>query len=273
MTSLFSASVFAQSASILLREGLEALLVIAALAAYLRKSGAADRLWALYAGAGAGVLASFATAFIFAVFFDGGHNDELEAFIFFGAAGLMIYVSGWLFVRQDPRAWQSFLRSHADKALSANNVVIALALLAFMSVLREGAETVLFYAALANAEGGYSVSLFAGIAVAILGLVVLYAVMQMISMRIPLRPLFIITSTFLFAMALKFIGSGLQELQEQQIIGYTDAPVPAFWSNLGLNPTWEALALQFIVVVAVLVTFIAMHLRKTSRMAAPEAGR
>jgi len=272
MTTLFSASVFAQSASILLREGLEALLVIAALAAYLRKSEAAHRLWALYAGAGAGIIASFVAAFIFAVFFDGGHNDEFEFVIFFLAAALMIYVSGWLFVRQDPRAWQSFLRSHADKALSANNVVIALAVLAFMSVLREGAETVLFYSALANAEGGYSVSLFAGIGAATLGLVVLYAVMQFISMRIPLRPLFLITSTFLFAMALKFIGSGLKELQEQQIIAYTDAPVPAFWSDLGLNPTWEAIALQLVIIVAGVVTFATMHFRATATTTAP-AGR
>lgn len=273
MTTFFSASIFAQSASILLREGLEALLVIAALAAYLRKSDAANRLWALYAGAGAGIVASFIAAFIFAVFFDGGHNDEFEFVIFFLAAALMIYVSGWLFVRQDPRAWQSFLRNHADKALSANNVVIALAVLAFMSVLREGAETVLFYAALANAEGGYSFSLFAGIAAATIGLIVLYAVMQVISMRIPLRPLFLITSTFLFAMALKFIGSGLSELQEQQIIGYTDAPVPAFWADVGLNPTWEAIILQLLVILAGVVTFAAMHIRASAATGVTSAGR
>ena len=150
--------------------------------------------------------------------------------------------------------------------------MIALAVLAFMSVLREGAETVLFYSALANAEGGYSVSLFAGIGAATLGLVVLYAVMQFISMRIPLRPLFLITSTFLFAMALKFIGSGLKELQEQQIIAYTDAPVPAFWSDLGLNPTWEAIALQLVIIVAGVVTFATMHFRATATTTAP-AGR
>lgn len=273
MMSIFSASIFAQSASILLREGLEALLVIAALAAYLRKSDAAHRLWALYAGAGAGVCASFIMAFIFVVFFDGGHNDELESVIFFVAAALMIYVSGWLFVRQDPRAWNSFLRANADKALSSNNVVIALSVLAFMSVLREGAETVLFYAALANAEGGYSVSLFAGIAAAMLGLVVLYAVMQVVSMRIPLRPLFIITSAFLFMMALKFIGNGLMELQEQQIIGYTDAPVPTFWSDLGLNPTWQAIALQLVIIVAGIATFAALHMRANNPTTATNTGR
>ena len=176
MTALFSAGVFAQSSAILLREGLEALLVIAALAAYLRKSKAADRLWAIYAGAGAGILASIVAAFVIVAYFDDVHEGEFQFFVYMLAAALMIYVSGWLFVRQDPRAWQSFLRANADKALSADNVVFALAGLAFMSVLREGAETVLFYVALANADGGWSLSLFAGIGAALIGLVVLYAV-------------------------------------------------------------------------------------------------
>jgi high-affinity iron transporter len=264
MTSLFSAGVFAQSASILLREGLEALLVISALAAYLRKSNAADRLWALYTGAGAGILASFLLAVAIALFFDDSLKAEFEFAVYFGAAALMFYVSGWLFVRQDPRAWQSFLRSNADKALSANNVVGALAVLAFMSVLREGGETVLFYFALANAEGGWSVSLFAGIGAAALGLVVLYGVMQVITMRIPLRPLFLITSTFLFMMALKFVGSGLHELRELNFVGETNAPSATFLDLIGFNPTWEAIAAQLVIILAGIVTFAVMHFRSSA---------
>ena len=264
MTALFSASVFVQSSAILLREGLEALLVIAALAAYLRKSNAADRLWALYAGAGAGILASFLLAVAIALFFDDSLKAEFEFAVYFLAAALMFYVSGWLFVRQDPRAWQSFLRANADKALSANNVVVALAVLAFMSVLREGGETVLFYYALANAEGGWSVSLFAGIGAAALGLVVLYGVMQVITMRIPLRPLFLITSTFLFVMALKFVGSGLHEVQELGFISDNDISAIAWLEDFGFNPTWEAIVAQLAIIVTGVATFAAMHFRATA---------
>ena len=106
------AGAFAQSAAILLREGLEALLVVAALAAYLEKAGARDRLPALYAGAGLAVIASLITAWLFALFNNGEHNDLVEGVVMLAAAALMLYVSGWLFVRQDPKR----LAGHAEAA-------------------------------------------------------------------------------------------------------------------------------------------------------------
>jgi high-affinity iron transporter len=101
------ASVFAQSAVILLREGLEALLVLAALAAYLTKAGARDRLVALYSGAALAVVASLVMAWVFEAFNNGAHSDVFEAFVILGAAALMLYVSGWLLLRQDPKGWQA----------------------------------------------------------------------------------------------------------------------------------------------------------------------
>ena len=109
---------FVQSAAILLREGLEASLVIAALAAYLRKAGASSRLAALYGGALLAILASIVAAWLFEVFNNGAHSDLMEAGIILCAAVLMLYVSGWLMLRQDPRAWQGFLKSKADEALA-----------------------------------------------------------------------------------------------------------------------------------------------------------
>ena len=93
-------SAFFQSATILLREGLEALLVIAALAAYLRKAGAQQRLPALYAGAGTAIVASIFAAALFETFNNGAHSDILEGVVILLAAGLMLYVSGWLLVRR-----------------------------------------------------------------------------------------------------------------------------------------------------------------------------
>ena len=161
-------SAFIQAAVILLREGLEAMLVIAALAGYLTKAGAAHRIQALYGGALAAVGASIIAAWLFAVLNSGEHSDILEGIIILFAAALMLYVSGWLMVKQDPRGWQEYLAHKADTALS-QDTVWAVGALAFLAVFREGAETVLFINALATAEGGWSAGLFAGLAAATRG--------------------------------------------------------------------------------------------------------
>src|SRR4051812_5277467 len=247
-------SAFIQAAIILLREGLEAMLVIAALAAYLTKAGSAHRVGALYGGGLAAVGTSIIAAWLFAVLNSGEHSDVLEGIIILVAAGLMLYVSGWLMVKQDPRGWQDYLAHKADSAL-AQDTAWAVGALAFLAVFREGAETVLFINALATTEGGWSIGLFAGLGAATLGLVVLFYFINLIAQKIPLRPLFIITSAFLFAMAIKFIGEAVQEFQEQTILPVTQLKGGAWLGALGLNPTLEALSLQFLVILFALATY------------------
>ena len=113
----------------------------------------------------------------------------------------------------------------------------AVGALAFLAVFREGAETVLFINALATTEGGWSAGLFAGLAAATAGLAVLFYFINLIARKLPLRPLFIITSAFLFVMAIKFIGEAVQEFQEQAIITVTEVKGSAFLSAIGLNPS------------------------------------
>ena len=256
-------SAFVQAAVILLREGLEALLVLAALAAYLIKADARDRLPALYAGAGAAVLASLVAAYLFMTLNDGQHNDLIEGFVVLAAAALMLYVSGWLVVRQDPRAWQAYLKERAEGAL-ANGTGLAVALLAFLAVFREGAETVLFVYALAQTAGGWSAGLLAGLAAAAVALVVLFFVINTIAARVPLRPLFLVTSAFLFVMALKFIGDAILEFQEQLIVPMNPVGSMAWLLEIGFNPTREALMAQGAVILLALVTFVLWH-RSASR--------
>ena len=245
---------FVQAAVILLREGLEAMLVIAALAGYLRKVGSSHRVNALYLGAGLAVIASFIAAWLFAVLNSGEHNDLLEGCVILLAAGLMLYVSGWLMVKQDPRSWQTYLASRADAALT-QETAWAVAALAFFAVFREGAETVLFVSALARAEGGWSIGLFAGLGTAVVALIILFYVINAIAIRIPLRPLFIVTSAFLFLMSIKFIGEAVQEFQEQNLVAFTELKNLAWLSNLGLNPTVEALSIQGLVILSVLAIY------------------
>jgi high-affinity iron transporter len=247
-------SVFIQAAVILLREGLEAMLVIAALAGYLTKAGAGHRIRALYGGALAAVGAGIIAAWLFAVLNSGEHSDVLEGIIILVAASLMLYVSGWLMVKQDPRGWQDYLALKAGHAL-AQDTVWAVAALAFLAVFREGAETVLFINALATAEGGWGAGLFAGLGAATAGLAVLFYFINLIAQKIPLRPLFIITSAFLFAMAIKFIGEAVQEFQEQAMIPVTEVKGSAFVSAIGLNPSVEALSIQFLVILFALATY------------------
>ncbi|MBR1142269.1 FTR1 family protein [Bradyrhizobium sp. AUGA SZCCT0431] len=247
-------SAFIQAAVILLREGLEAMLVIAALAGYLKKVGSAHRVGALYGGALAAVGASFIAAWLFAVLNSGDHSDVLEGVIILFAAALMLYVSGWLMVKQDPRGWQDYLAHKADSAL-AQDTVWAVGALAFLAVFREGAETVLFINALAKTEGGWSAGLFGGLAAAAVGLAVLFYFINMIAQKLPLRPLFVITSAFLFAMAIKFIGEAVQEFQEQAIITVTEVKGSAFFTAIGLNPSMEALSIQLLVILFALATY------------------
>ncbi len=257
-------SAFIQAAVILLREGLEAMLVIAALAGYLTKAGAGHRINALYAGALAAVAASIVAAWLFAMLNSGKHSDIMEGIIILIAAALMLYVSGWLMVKQDPRGWQDYLAHKADNAL-AQDTVWAVGALAFLAVFREGAETVLFINALAGAEGGWSVGLFAGLGAATLGLGVLFYFINLIARKLPLRPLFIITSAFLFAMAIKFIGEAVQEFQEQSMLPFTELKSATWLGTIGLNPTLEALSAQILVIVFALATYSIVQ--RSSRLA------
>ena len=231
------------------------MLVIAALAAYLKKAGAEQRLAALYTGAVLAVFASLVAAWLFQTLNEGQHNDLIEAFVILAAAALMLYVSGWLLVRQDPRAWQAYLKQQAEGAL-AQGTAWAIALLAFLAVFREGAETVLFIYALAGSSGGWSAGLFAGLAAGAIGLVILFFVINAVASRLPLRTVFIVTSAFLFLMAIKMIGDAIQEFQEQLIVPSNPVSSLGWMLEYGLNPTREALLAQGAVILAAIATFL-----------------
>lgn len=242
-----------QSGSILFREGLEAMLILSALAAFLQRADAGRGIRALYLGAGAALVASLMAAVVFALFSDGGHNDQMEAVVMSVAALLMLYMSGWLFLKQDPRAFQAELRRSASAAISAGTS-LSLGLIAFFAVFREGAETVLFLHALAQSSGGWNGALLAGLIGALALLALLFVAMQWFAVRLPLRPVFLFTSALLFIMGLKFIGAALQELQEMQWVAMTPVQMPGWLVNLGVNASVEAMAVQAVVALAAVVS-------------------
>lgn len=254
-------SIALQSGTILLREGLEALLVIAAIAAFLGRSGATRRQrLSLYWGAGLAIAASFVTAMIFNSFYDGAHDDRIEAGVLVLAAALLFYMSGWLILKQDPRQFKAQLERGARLALDEGTTT-SLAVLAFLAVFREGAETILFLHALAGTTGGYSLAFLAGLGLAALALLLVFAAMQWLAIRLPLRPVFLITSAFLFVMGLRFIGAAVQEMQEQAWLDVTRLIIPDWLDLVIINPTREAVTAQGLIAATAIVGTALVSLR------------
>ena len=264
---MINLSMALQSASILLREGLEAMLVIAALAALLRRSGAIAELKAIHLGATLAVLASALAAIVFELYLGGAHDDRLETIVMLLVSVLMFYMSGWLFLRQNPAAWNAALRCSAERAISSG-ASLSLASIAFLAVFREGGETVLFLHALARSAGGWNAGLGVGLLAALVGLLALYAAMQWLAFRLPLRPVFLLTSVLLFLMGLRFTGGAVQEMQEQALLSYDGLTVPDWLVSLGINPTWEALAAQSAVAAIAVASTMAMYYRRPAGMVA-----
>jgi high-affinity iron transporter len=255
------------AAVILLREGLEALLVLVALLAFLNKSGnGAQGIW-LWVGAGAGLLASIATALVINLVFAnlplGSNRELLEGFVGLFAAGMLFYVSYWLHSKSALGAWQSYIRDQASSALASNSV-FSLALLAFLAVYREGAETVLFYLGIAPKIS--STDLLGGLALGTIVLIGLAILMFGIGLKIPLKPFFLVTSILIYYLGFKFVGQGIHALQVGGILpAHTASSLPAS-DTFGLYPTWETTLVQLaLLLVAIgLVLYTRWQTRHTS---------
>jgi high-affinity iron transporter len=266
-----SVSIAIQSGTILLREGLEALLVIAAIAAFLTRSGAsAGQRRSLYWGAGLAIVASAITAVIFNTFYDGAHDDRIEAGVLVLAAGLLFYMSGWLILKQDPKQFKAQLERGAQLALD-NGTTYSLAVLSFLAVFREGAETILFLHALAGTVGGYSLAFLAGLGFAALCLAMMFITMQWLAIRLPLRPVFLVTSGFLFLMGLRFVGAAVQEMQEQAWLDVTNLVIPDWLDLVIVNPTREAMLAQAVIAAIAIIGTGTLSWRHRVQLAASQS--
>src|SRR6478672_7973558 len=217
-----SANLFVQSFVILLREGLEALLLVGALLTFLAKMGAAHRKKDIHIGVGAAVVASLFTAFAIETIFEltPGKREALEGATMVVATAVLFYVSYWLLSKMEVAKWNHFVKSKVQDALDSGSA-LALASAAFLAVYREGFETVLFYKALFVAGGNGTMPVVAGIVAGSVILVFVYIAINRFGVRLPLKPFFAITSAFLYYMAFVFAGKGIAELQEGDLIGTT----------------------------------------------------
>ncbi len=252
---------FFQSFSIIVREGFEAILIIAALIAFLIKSRNQARVKSVHIGVVVGILASFATAYIIheVLHLSMGSQELLEGWIMMVAVAVLFWVSYWLVSKIDNKKWQEYINKQMRGALSKGNA-FSLGAVAFISVYREGFETVLFYKALYL----YAEDATAGIIPGFLaGCVVLAGVFYLINtlgMRIPLKWFFGFTSVLLYYMAFTFMGKGLHELQMGEQLSMSAANFLPSISWLGMYPTWETFIGQGVLfgafVFALIYTFI-----------------
>ncbi|HEX7090675.1 MAG TPA: FTR1 family protein [Longimicrobiales bacterium] len=257
---------------IILREGLEAVLLIAALLAYLSAAGAGRAARKqIYAGAALGVAASALTWLLARTLIPiGGASRELiEGVTGLAAVAVLLYVSHWLFQKTYIHDWKDFLRDRAGRAVSTGSA-LAMASLAFAAVYREGFETVLFYQALLF-ETGPSALLAGFVPGALLIAAVGVAIIRL-GLKLPLRRVFAVTNAVLLLLAFSFIGKSIYNLQEAGLF----SPHPLSWAPdhealrllLGFYPVAETAVAQAILLLALLLTYLVFRRKMAGRAAA-----
>ena len=248
---------FFQSFLIILREGFEAILVIGAVVAFLIKMGHRERLRSIWIGIGLGLVASLATAVVLKTLLSAmpASREIVEATTMLIAVVVLFSVSYWLISKVEAAKWQKFIREKVTSALEHGGGK-ALALVAFLAVYREGAETALFYQALFNEGPNVGVPLALGIVVGFAALAVIFTLFYRYGVRIPMRPFFTVTSLLLYYMAFVFMGKGIRELQEGNIMRITVIPGAPHIDAMGLYPSVETLTAQGILIVLLIFATI-----------------
>jgi high-affinity iron transporter len=174
------------------------------------------------------------------------------------AVGVLFSVSYWLISKVEAAKWQQFIKEKVSAALEQGGGR-ALTFVAFLAVYREGAETALFYQALFNEGPHVAMPLTLGILAGFVALAVVFTLFYRFGVKIPLRPFFSVTSVLLYYMAFVFMGKGIKELQEGNLIPLSAIRGMPGVEWLGLYPSWQGvsaqLALLLLFAFAVLKTF------------------
>ena len=252
---------------IIVREGLEAILVIAAIIAYLTKSGNAKHLKNVYIGAICGIVASFAAAAVLAwakqAFVGAGMAQEvIEGITALIAVCVLFYVSNWMISKAEAASWSRYIDGKVQSSVEQGSA-FALAFTAFLSVFREGAEVVLFYQPMLSE--GHPGMVWAGFGVGCVLLVFIYLAITKLSIRLPIKVFFTATSILMAVMCVSFLGSGIKELAEGNVFDLS-LRVPGIPENdviqiFGIYPWLETLVPQLILAIILLVTFLVAHYR------------
>lgn len=241
---------------ILLREGVEALLIVMALVTTLKAAKMRQGLKWVYGGAFAGIVASLLIAYILQIAFpavtSGTNREIIEGAVGIFAVIMMILIGIWLHSKSSVKKWNAFMESQMQTVTKTGSFLSMFAL-SFLAVFREGAETILFYVGILPRISSFDFVL--GISLALLVLVVIAFVMNKASKFFLPHKVFFILTWMIYALAFKMTGVSIHALQLTNMIpNHLIAGIPSI-DILGIYPSWESLAGQFFFIfVVVLVT-------------------
>lgn len=250
---------------ILLREGLEAILVLAAILAFLRNTGQQSAIRSVNLGWGLALVAGFATWALAAYVIDvgGAQRELLEGSTALFASVMVLWLGVWMHDRRHAAAWQDYIKS----SLVGGGGRFGFAVLAFFSVYRELFEVILFYETLwlqAGPAGHQAV--LAGGATALVLLVGLAWVILRGSAKLPLALFFTVNAALLCALSVVFAGHGVKALQEAGVLGTRPVAFVEFdW--LGIHPDVYSLSAQALALLAIVVLYGRSRLNDKRRAA------
>ena len=251
---------------ILLREGLEAILVLAAILAFLRNTGQQSAVRSVNIGWALALLAGFGTWAVAAYVIDvgGAQRELLEGCTALFASVMVLWLGVWMHDRRHAAAWQNYIKS----SLVSGGGRFGFALLAFFSVYRELFEVILFYETLwlqAGPAGHQAV--LAGGATALVLLIGLAWVILRGSAKLPLSLFFSINAALLCALSVVFAGHGVKALQEAGVFG--TRPVAFFdFDWLGIHADAYSLAAQVVALLAIAILYGRSRLAEKRRVSA-----
>ena len=239
---------------ILLREGVEALLIVMALVTTLKAAKLRKGLKWVYGGAITGIMASLVIAFILQIAFpavtSGSNREIIEGAVGIFAVAMMILIGIWLHSKSSVKKWNAFMESQMETVTKTGSFISMFAL-SFLAVFREGAETILFYVGILPRISSFEFVL--GISLALLVLVIIAVVMNKASQFFLPHKVFFILTWMIYALAFKMLGVSIHALQLTNM-----APnhlLTGFPTNdlLGIYPSWEGLISQLIFIIIVLI--------------------
>lgn len=256
---------FVDAMAILLREGVEALLIVLALLEILIASKQKKGRKYVYGGAAVGLLASILTALalyqLFPALSAGVHRETLEGIVGIFAVAMMIGIGIWLHSKSSIRAWNSYMEKKMHTVVSTGSF-LSMFILSFLAVFREGAETILFYAGIL--PNIHLHDFFLGIALAIGMLVILAFLLTQTSRRIPVHLVFRILTLMIYGLAFKMLGVSIHALQLTGILSHRVLSGGASLPVLGIYPTVESTVIQ-LVFLAVIIGLTLWQKQKEAR--------
>jgi high-affinity iron transporter len=250
---------FLNAALIIVREGLEATLVLAAILAMLKVMGATNAVRYIHLGwilaLVAGGLTWLATQTVLTL--SGQHRESMEGFISVFAAVALFYVGYWLHTKSEAKRWQAFIRGKVQNVVDGKKI-LGLVGISFFAVYREAFEVVLFYQALWLQNENEHHLIISGFGAGLALLVVLTFGILKLGVKVPLKYFFGVTGTLLYIVAFIFAGNGIKELQAALWVPTTPLTMPKPIPFLGIYPTVETLMAQGLMLMAFIATSIWM---------------